>query len=236
MTTTSEEASLWGADGRLRDRELWLAWLRQNQANAAAAFDRLVSDGCDPDYLVEAIMELHARRDLGTIRKREVSSAYGHIQKAATSVRMLADSGLRYSLGEQPGQPELFRLLDVAEALEKIGRRLQSLIQVPSLGRESFGRVVTLLNLVTFVRWATGFYRDDDLDLIVQKILADDGWSTGRWRRDHQRPLANVRAKWGRQWDEQATRGELLAPTRRGQRRRSGRPRAKPKLIARRDR
>src|SRR5216683_976553 len=96
-----KETALFGADGRVRNTELWLRWLRRNHSYAAEAFDRLVDDECDRNQLTLYVMELHATRPWKPIDNRKAKATFGRLKKAATSVKVLAESDLRYFLGEE---------------------------------------------------------------------------------------------------------------------------------------
>ena len=183
------EADLFGPDGRERDRERWLLWLRQYDPDgAAAAIDRLVEAGCDQNQLTTYVMELHATRDWRPVSGRRAQAALGHIRRAATSVRVLADSDLRYFLGEEAEGKGPFRLSEVAGKLDALGHALEKVVPTPrklvarTTERQSLGRNVLLLHLVRFVRWATSLLHDEDLDYILQTVLDNNKWSTDRWR------------------------------------------------------
>jgi hypothetical protein len=214
--TTLDESSLFGIDGRERNREQWLDWVRQTDPDgAAAAIDRLAQEGCDRNRLMDYLMELHAIKDWKPVSRRQAEKALGHVKRAATSVRMLADSDLRYFLGEKPpGEREgLLHLPDLAGKLEDLAQSLQK-VKEETTGRESLGRNVLLLHLIRFVGWATGFCRDDELDTILQTVFHDERWSTERWRRDHKslfrkQLVKRLEAK----WNEQVVKRELQPPS-----------------------
>lgn len=224
-----EEAELFGPDGKKRDREKWLIWLDQIDAGARAAFDGLASGGCDSNRLTDFLMELHATRDWKPVTGRKAEAFLGHIRKAATSIKALAVSDLRYFLGEEPpGEKEGVHLENIAKELEGLAQSLQTALH-QTTGRESLLRNWLLLHLVTFVGWSTGSCRDDDLDLILQAVFRNDKWSILRWRRDHKKLFKErLRKKWESKWSEQVIKGKLKPPS---PRRRH--TRATPKHIVR---
>jgi hypothetical protein len=194
-----------------------------------AAFERLVSERCDRNQLANYLMEIHATRDWKPVCKRDAEAALGHIRKAESSIKKLSDTDLRLFLGELEGDRS-FRLENVATILEKLGLALEKVIP-RTTERESIGQVLLLIHLVRFVRWSTGFWRDEDVDAILGLVLRDGAWSTFRWRRDHKQYLRKKKPKtgWDARWDAELAEGKLQ----RSLVLRKRRPRRQPLLVVR---